>query len=1617
MSDRHALLIGVSEYDGDLFERLTGTVNADIERMSEALRESDYTVQYCVPSRSDGWQPNRGAIQQALRRACLEAPADSVLLIYYSGHGIVIDGQSYLVPKDVVADLDDGTLPDPDSLIPLVPRAVERCQARLIVLVVDACRDDPSGRSAPELRGSRLYCPPNGAFGLLTSCRQGQTSGYDETGSFFTQSLSEVLARRNPAQTLDEVVEETGQRMARRLAHTDAPEQTPHLAWATDRSAGAETICEGDQISAAWERAVKFSPLWSRAGCGEDLVERTRDAVLKVVESCARDWLAAEAVLKEQAGLADPWASYTYPARVLAVLDRCLSPDVRLSAQELGMLVAAPFLREATMAEGIRDAAGLQPTNFERLFNEGLRDDLELTFAMYDHVCRRAEGLERRGRLEPRDALAMWLVHRWLVARPRLWEGPAAHQVSQRLANALGAAGCTGRLTAEELAGVARVLMHSVGADADDKRLTERITGSDFTDTTRAVTALLAVAGIMAADTRRMPTVVVDHLGITDELQISALQRAVDLLTWEAGAEGTWCLTATCDHAAIHKALDHVAAEAEHTRKGFRSLGGMAPALFEALPSSLSAEGLRAVSPEGRPVYKTPLLAFRLSDEKIRELLMGRQLYGDPSLAIRELYQNALDACRYRRARRRYRELRGLQLAPWDGRITFRQGTDSSGRGYIECRDNGIGMTVEALKNTFANAGERFVYRQDFRYEQARWQELDSSLRLIPNSQFGIGVFSYFMIAEEIEIITRPVDEDDQIGRQAHRIRIASSGSLFQITTAASSEPAGGTCVRLFLTGDDQVSMLRTLRRLLWLSEFHVEATEDEVGQETWLPETLRHTGGTAAPLQYGDDLWWVPGEGGIAADGIRTNEETYGLVVNLRGQNRPRFSVDRNTLQYWKKEWVADQIEESLPSLLNWPQFSLSWLWKVTESSPKIARQIFDHIVDKGMEIPVGGSWGWDELAQVRDIGCLPIDQMILSERNSWWYGTRNLWIRSWRTGVWVKNGTVENQGNLPVPQSLDGFPAVEPGDAHFLRGVYTDGSYGAMALLGRPPTEVLLRIKCPKSEVPPSNLHRLRRFAIAGLDVSCLRSVPLPERSLDEEEVPLQWALAAWGGSGDGYEPRCLGGSLARVSAHLNIPLGELLQRVNSLIPGAVDELNRDLETLREHVFTDLEVKLFSADLDGQAPWIRRLVTPAHIAKASSTLDLPVSTILEMFDRFGPLGYEVAGRDRYPADLTSIEVDALQALTEVDQILTPIEFFAMAVRLEKPVHELAHELARVAAAGFFELPDLSGVPGGPATEVEAELISRIGVRLRIEGRSRFGQWAVVKEVLERVGLKSHSGYERHLSELQRCIRLAALRRPVTIPELIHLAHELRCDLRVAIDHYAEVFSDSADLSLVTSRVRYSDIRDQRYMDVTALIGDYFDLQTDQGPIEWKLGPWRILYACAVSRLSVQEFLERLGEYREIGAPVPELSGSVMASYRDFIPDSHDLAMTSVVDDHGDSLPLERVDALHLVKTAGRFGWTLAYAHERFARIEPLGLVLDYPKDACVDELVHWQDLLVITDFLDGQPPVVSGVVGPDHIAAAAGDVEESEEQVVGRLRKYQPLFGYRLEGETDER
>ena len=256
---------------------------------------------------------------------------------------------------------------------------------------------------------------------------------------------------------------------------------------------------------------------------------------------------------------------------------------------------------------------------------------------------------------------------------------------------------------------------------------------------------------------------------------------------------------------------------------------------------------------------------------------MGRQLYGDPALAIRELYQNALDACRWRDTRQQYLERTSQAPASWAGRLRFTQGIDPSGRPYIDCEDNGVGMDFNTLEHVFGNAGERFVYQQEFRTEQAAWAELDPPLGMISNSQFGVGVFSYFMLADEITVHTRHQSRYGIPDQEAYEVSIASSGSLFQIQPAQGLA-SGGTRVRLYLSGEASAypSFVRSAN-CSGYPNFGSRSPRERTAR-FGSPASFVYPEATVLPCRFGEHLWWVSGDGGLAADGIRTNEELFGL-------------------------------------------------------------------------------------------------------------------------------------------------------------------------------------------------------------------------------------------------------------------------------------------------------------------------------------------------------------------------------------------------------------------------------------------------------------------------------------------------------------------------------------------------------------------------------------------------------------------------------------------------------------------------------------------------------------------------------------------------------------------
>jgi hypothetical protein len=219
---------------------------------------------------------------------------------------------------------------------------------------------------------------------------------------------------------------------------------------------------------------------------------------------------------------------------------------------------------------------------------------------------------------------------------------------------------------------------------------------------------------------------------------------------------------------------------------------------------------------------------FELTHREIIQILMGEELYGDPSLCLRELVQNSLDALHLRDLRDKLRdkaspvELQGLEPVDRVGRneslrVVVRWGQEDfeddrwpEGKGrkekrhFIEVEDNGIGMTLRVIEKYFSQLGRSFYQSEEYRRERAVLRR--HGLPVSEISQFGIGFLSCFMIAERVDVWSRPAEASDdppgphQIDRRAQLLRIWGADGLFWHKPIKKSDlPNCGTKVRMWM--------------------------------------------------------------------------------------------------------------------------------------------------------------------------------------------------------------------------------------------------------------------------------------------------------------------------------------------------------------------------------------------------------------------------------------------------------------------------------------------------------------------------------------------------------------------------------------------------------------------------------------------------------------------------------------------------------------------------------------------------------------------------------------------------------------------------------------------------
>lgn len=129
--NKQALIIGNQNY---LRASLSNPIN-DAEAIAARLTALGFTVRTVLDARL----PQIGAAVDSFTEALNE---NDVALFYYSGHGLQIDGDNYLIPIDFNAYTEEDARYEAYSVTRVLQKISSK-RTRLNVIILDSCRDNP----------------------------------------------------------------------------------------------------------------------------------------------------------------------------------------------------------------------------------------------------------------------------------------------------------------------------------------------------------------------------------------------------------------------------------------------------------------------------------------------------------------------------------------------------------------------------------------------------------------------------------------------------------------------------------------------------------------------------------------------------------------------------------------------------------------------------------------------------------------------------------------------------------------------------------------------------------------------------------------------------------------------------------------------------------------------------------------------------------------------------------------------------------------------------------------------------------------------------------------------------------------------------------------------------------------------------------------------------------------------------------------------------------------------------------------------------------------------------------------------------------------------------------
>lgn len=290
---------------------------------------------------------------------------------------------------------------------------------------------------------------------------------------------------------------------------------------------------------------------------------------------------------------------------------------------------------------------------------------------------------------------------------------------------------------------------------------------------------LLRLSDILDFDATRAPEALYRHINLA---QLDGVENDKSRMEWQKhqasrsfvlAQDGSHTLRyrAECSNIRVEQAiisyLNWVDSELTQCGKQIRYMDTRWRSLI--LPGKV----MRQITARG---YLSGEYKLTLDQDRVLNLLIGRELYVDTAIFVRELIQNAIDAVRTRKKMDK-------QLPhAWKPQINIRTWVDEEGFYWFRIEDNGIGMTEKTIQEYFLKVGHSYYNSTQFQADKIRCN-VDPDYT--PISRFGIGLLSCFMSDPRqnlVEVTTKHFPESG-VRYPAYRLSIQGMNGYYYLAS------------------------------------------------------------------------------------------------------------------------------------------------------------------------------------------------------------------------------------------------------------------------------------------------------------------------------------------------------------------------------------------------------------------------------------------------------------------------------------------------------------------------------------------------------------------------------------------------------------------------------------------------------------------------------------------------------------------------------------------------------------------------------------------------------------------------------------------------------------------